>query len=269
MFRHGEKAFDHLLILPSRLKALGPSLTPAQLLDFMKNDGNIMLGLSAEVATPTSLISLLLELDISLPTDRSAVVVDHFNHDSASSAEAHDVLLVPPPKAIRPDVVNYFAGENPLALPHTVGQTLGSASALLAPILIAPSTAYPHSPKNDDGEAMEDIFATGSQLSLVSAMQARNSARFTVLGSAEMLEDQWFDASVRTAAGAESSTGNQKFASQLSGWAFKELGVLRVGQVQHYLNEPSSGNGTFLGSPELNPKIYRIKNDVVRHLPHP
>ena len=242
----------------------GPSLTPKLLLDFINAGGNVLLGLSADSSTPSSISSLLLELDISLSPDRSSVVVDHFNYDTASAVEKHDVLLVPRPGPLRPDVKNFLGGDGVLALPKTVGQSLGSASPLLVPILKAPATAYSHNPK-EEGESMEDPFATGSQLALISAMQARNSARFTVLGSLEMLENKWFDASVKGSNGKSTKTVNREFAKQLSAWTFKEVGVLKVGKISHYEVTDASKKGensTQVGF--QNPGIYRIKNDVVR-----
>lgn len=191
-------------------------------------------------------------------------MVDHFNYDANSAAEKHDVILVSPPKALRSDVTNYFAGEGVLAVPRAVGQTLANASPLLAPVLRAPSTAYSYNPK-DEAEIVEDPFATGEQLVLTSAMQARNSARFTVLGSVEMLQDRWFKADVKLN-GKQSKTANREFAKKLSGWTFKELGVLKVGRLQHSLDEGETKfgiNNTAIDIPEINPKIYRIKNDVV------
>ena len=239
-------------------------MTPNILLDFLKKDGNILLTLSADHPTPSAIISLLLELDIHLPSDRNALVVDHFNYDSAFAPEKHDVLLVSPPKSIRSDLRNYFAGEGTIAVPRAVGQTLGNFSPLLVPILRAPSTAYSYNPK-DEANAVEDPFAVGEQLSLVSAMQARNSARLTVLGSVEMLQNEWFNAKV-SSAGKRAKTANKEFAKKLSGWAFKELGVLKVGKFQHYLDEGNVkkvANGSSVSVSEQNPKIYRIKNDVV------
>lgn len=209
--------------------------------------------MAANATIPVALRSLLLELDIHLPNERDAVVVDHFNYDSTSASTAHDVLLLPQPGPLRADVKNYFGGSGVLAIPRAIGHTLGNASPLLSPILKAPSTAYSYSPSAD---ADTEPFATGSQLSLVSAMQARNSARFTVLSSAAMLEDTWFDASV-TLSGKRTPTANRDFATKLSAWTFKELGVLRVGALQHQLLE----NGAATGPP--NPKIYRITNDAV------
>lgn len=241
----------------------GPALTPKILLDYVNAGGNVLLGLSSDAGTPSAVSSLLLELDISLSPDKTSVVVDHFNYDTVSAAEKHDVLLVNRPGQLRADVVNFFGGEGILAVPKAVGQTLGNTSPLLAPILKAPITAYAYNPK-DDAETVEDPFATGSQLSLVSAVQARNSARFTILGSLEMLQDKWFDASVKATSGKSVKTVNQEFAKQLTEWTFKEVGVLKVSNIHHHevaaSNKPSA-NTTQVG--EYNPEIYRIKNDVV------
>jgi oligosaccharyltransferase complex subunit beta len=258
LFHLGLKAYDHVLLLPPKSKAYGPALTPNLLLDFLKANGNILLGLSANSPVPSGIVSLLLEVDIHLPTDKGSAVIDHFNYDESAS-EQHDILLVQPPKPIREDVKNFFgstgkANNHAIAVPHAVGQVLGASSQLLLPILKAPSTAYIANPKE---ESVEDLFASGSQISLVSAHQARNSARLTVLGSVETLQDTYFD---------ESKFGNKLFAEQVSAWTFKELGVLKVGRFQHWLNEGSKGgvNSTEVGLDDLNPTIYRVKNDVVR-----
>lgn len=233
-------------------------MTPKLLLEFVNKEGNILLALSGKSSTPSAISSLLLELDIQISPDRSSVVVDHFNYDILSAAEKHDVLLLPRPAPLRPDVKPFFSGEGVLALPRPVGQTLANASPLLAPILKAPATAYAYNPK-EDAITVEDSFATGSQLALVSTLQARNSARFTVLGSSESLEDKWFSASVKGPDDKKQvTTANRDFAKQLSAWTFKELGVLKVGTIEHYLSDK---DGNIEG--EVNPKIYRIKNDIV------
>ncbi|KAK5064653.1 hypothetical protein LTR84_000487 [Exophiala bonariae] len=262
LFRHGELAFEHVLLTPPKSKGYGPSLTPKLLLDYVNAGGNVLLGLSAESGTPSAISSLLLEFDITLPTDKNSVVVDHFNYDTASAGEKHDVLLVSRSNPSRADVVNFFGGSGLLALPQTVGQTLGNTSPLVAPILKAPVTAYACNPK-DDAESVEDVFATGSQLSLISALQARNSARFVVLGSLESLQDKWFDASVKTPDGKSVKTVNREFAQQLTEWTFKEVGVLKVIDINHYQITPATKanqNATQIG--DSNPEIYRIKNDV-------
>ncbi|KAI5861062.1 Dolichyl-diphosphooligosaccharide-protein glycosyltransferase 48kDa subunit [Durotheca rogersii] len=258
VFHLGERSYDHILFLPTKSKGLGPNLTPKILLDFINANGNILLALSAAQPAPTTIVSLLLELDIHLPPDRQGLVVDHFNYDISSSPEKHDVLLLPPPGPLRPDIKDFFAPTSTdgefIAFPNGMGQALGPG-ALLSPILRAPSTSYSYNPK-EQAEVIDDLFASGAQLSLVSTLQARNSARFTVLGSADMLSDKWFDAKVKKV-GEKKAAGtlNREFSKQVSGWTFKETGVLRVNWIEHHLNEPGASNAS-------NPKIYRIKNDV-------
>ncbi|MCJ1277352.1 oligosaccharyl transferase glycoprotein complex, beta subunit [Puttea exsequens] len=264
LFQHGEKAFDHVLLLPPKSKGLGPALTPKLLLQFINQNGNIMLTLSANSPTPSSISSFLLELDIHLPPDRDSVVVDHFNYDSLSSPEQHDVLILPRSTSLRPDSRKYFGGDGLVALPNGVAQELGNRSPLLASILRAKSTAYSYNPK-DEIEIVEDPFAVGEQIALVSSMQARNSARFTVIGSVEALEDRWFDAKVRPLGGKDTNTINREFLKQISAWTFKEVGVLNVGKVEHHLSsrsEGAAGNDSMTQLGYLNPTIYRIKNDV-------
>jgi oligosaccharyltransferase complex subunit beta len=228
----------------------------------LKKEGNILVALSSEAVTPTAVQAALLELDISIPADKGAVVVDHFNYDSTSASEAHDVLLLDLPRALRSSVKNYFGGDGYVAVPRAVGQVLGNESPLLSPVLRAPSTAYSYSPK-DEAESVEDPFAVGQQLNLISTMQALNAARLTVVGSAELLQNKWFSESAKLN-GKAVKTANREFAHKLSAWAFKETGVLKVGKMVHYQDEGNSKKlNTSTAIPENNPTIYRVKTDVV------
>lgn len=135
----------------------------------------------------------------------------------------------------------------------------------MVPILRAKNTAYSHNPK-DEIESVEDPFTVGRQISLVSAFQARNSARFTIFGSSEALENQWFNANIKGSDGKQYNPSNRLFAKQVTAWTFKETGVLHVGRVEHHLsstNGESLQNNTIALLEEQIPKIYRIKNDVV------
>ena len=231
----------------------------------MKQEGNILLTLSGTSAIPVTVSSLLLELDIHLPPDRNSLVVDHFNYDTISSAEQHDVLLLPQPSSSKSGIRTFFSGKGVIAFPRSVAQELGNTSPLLNKVLGASSSAYCYNPK-DEAESVEDPFAVGEQISLVSTIQARNSARLTVIGSVEALEDKWFGAKVKSVAGKDQKTANQEFAKQITAWTFKEVGVLQIGRVEHHLSSIEGAPGanssiTQLGF--LNPSIYRIKNDVV------
>jgi oligosaccharyltransferase complex subunit beta len=230
------------------------------LVQFVNAKGNLLVALSSETTVSSSIVTLLAELDIALPTERTGLVVDHFNYDANSASEKHDVLVLAPPAQIRPGLKTYFSPEGStadvIAFPHGVGHILGG-SPLLTPILRSPRTAYSYNVK-DQADAVDpaDLFAAGEQLALVSAVQAHNSARVVVLGSIEAFSNKWFDAKVKRTGGKESKTWNREFAKRISGWAFHEIGVLRVNSIEHFLNEPGVAN-------ETNPEIYRVKNIVV------
>lgn len=182
-----------------------------------------------------------------------------------SAPEKHDVLLLPHPTPPRPDLKTFFGGQGTIAFPGSVPQQLGNETPHLVPILRAKNTAYSYNPK-DESETVEDPFTVGGQVSLVSAFQARNSARFTVFGSLEALENQWFNAKIKGPDGKQCNPSNKVFAKQVTAWTFKETGVLHVGRVEHHLssiNGDSLQNNSFARLEDQNPKIYRIKNDVV------
>lgn len=185
-------------------------------------------------------------------------MVDHFNYDVSSAADQHDVLLLPAPSAYRDDTKNYFAGgkNDLIALPHTLGHILGNG-AQLTPVLKAPRTAYIYNQK-EQSEVVDEVFAAGEQLSLVSVFQARNSARFTVVGSAELFQDKWIDAKVKRTSDKEAlKTWNLMFARRISGWTFQEIGYLRVNSVEHRVAE----EGPLANI--SNPSSYRVSQNAV------
>lgn len=223
-----------------------------------------MVALSSTSSVPTALNAALLELDIHIPSERTGLVVDHFNYDVSSAADHHDVVLVPAPGQYKPGTKNYFAGgkNDLIALPHTLGHTLGSG-AQLTPVLKAPRTAYIYNQK-EQSEVVDEVFAAGEQLALVSAFQARNSARFTVVGSAELFQDKWMDAKVQRPSDKEAvKAWNEVFAKRVSGWTFQEIGYLRVNSIEHHVSE----EGPLANI--SNPSMYRVSQNAVRSIGSP
>ncbi|PHH73358.1 hypothetical protein CDD80_3862 [Ophiocordyceps camponoti-rufipedis] len=239
--------------LAASTSRLGPNMTPKMLVEFVKAGGNMMVALSSTTPAPSSLVSMLAEFEVTLPVERTGLVVDHFNYDTLSAAQKHDVLVLDAPSKAPVGVTDLFVMPGTvLAFPRTSGHLLGQ-SPLLTPLVRAPFTAYSYNPKEQaEGIDPDDFFGAGQQLSLVTAIQARNSARIVVVGSAEMLQDQWIEAKVAHVDKTPVKAGNREFAKKLTGWAFQEIGVLRVNSIEHHLK----------GSKEMNPGIYRIKNDV-------
>jgi oligosaccharyltransferase complex subunit beta len=107
----------------------------------------VLLALSGESAVPAAISSLLLELDVTLPQDRTSFVVDHFNYDTNSASEKHDVLLLPSSGFARKNVKNYFSVDGLVALPRAVGQVLGNTSPHLSPVSALPRLRTPTTPR--------------------------------------------------------------------------------------------------------------------------
>lgn len=218
-----------------------------------------MVALSSSTSVPTALNNLLNELDIHVPAERTGLVVDHFNYDVLSAADHHDIVLLQSPGQYKAGTKNYFGSgseKDLIAFPHGIGHVLGNGPQL-TPILKAPRTAYIYNPK-EQSEAVDEVFAAGEQLNLISAHQGRNSARFTLVGAAELFQDKWFDAKVKRPGDKEAvKAWNQGFSRRISGWAFHEIGHLRVNEVEHHLAEEGPGANV------SNPGIYRINQNVV------
>ncbi|KAI5793086.1 Dolichyl-diphosphooligosaccharide--protein glycosyltransferase subunit WBP1 [Geopyxis carbonaria] len=251
LFIHGERAYDHVLLFPPKSKGYGPALTPQLLTQFIEKEGNILL-LTSPSGTPEQARELARELDIELPP-RDYSAVDHFNYDSISSPEKHDIILVNRPAQSK-GKQNYFSGksDDEVIAFRGAGHILGNRP-LLFPILSGSRTAYTYDTKEDFAYA-EDAWTTGTQMHYVTGMQARNNARFTVSGSTEMFSDEYFGMEVSKRNGKKVITANRKFAKEITQWTFKETGVLKVVGIKHYLTNQTNA--------EINPSIYRVKNDV-------
>ena len=230
-------------------------MTPQKLVDFTNKDGNILL-LTAPSATPEQARELARELDIDLPP-RDFVAVDHFNADTlAEENSKHDLILIPRP-ARSDKSQNYFSPKgfknDAFIAFRGAGHSLGNRP-LLFPILSASRTAYTYDTKEEFGYA-EDPSSAGTQMHYVTGLQARNNARVTVAGSVDMFSDEFFGMEVKPAGGEVQGTANRAFAREISQWTFKEIGIVKVVEVRHYLANRTDA--------EVNPHMYRVKNDVV------
>jgi oligosaccharyltransferase complex subunit beta len=227
-------------------------LTPRKLVEFTNKDGNVLL-LTSRSETPEQARELARELDIDIPP-RDYISVDHFNYDTLSDPEKHDLILVTRPSRSTA-TQNYFSGKNSdeVIAFRGVGHTLGNRP-LLFPILKGSRTAYAYDTKEDFAYA-EDPWTAGNQLHYVTAFQARNNARITVSGSTEMFSNEFFDLKVKAANGKKTATANRAFAKEITQWTFKEVGVVKVVAIRHRLANETDA--------QINPQIYRIKNDIV------
>ncbi|KAF8545490.1 Dolichyl-diphosphooligosaccharide--protein glycosyltransferase subunit WBP1 [Trichophaea hybrida] len=240
LFIHGERAYDHVILFPPKAKGYGPALTPQLLVEFINKDGNILL-LTSPSGTTEQARELAREIDIELPP-RDFLAVDHFNFDTLSASEKHDITK------------NYFSGngKDGVIAFRGAGHVLGNRP-LLFPVLTASRMAYTYDTK-EESTYVEEPWAVGTQMYYVTALQARNNARLTVSGSMDMFSDEFFDLEVKPTNGKKTKTANQAFAKEITQWTFNEIGVVKVKAVRHYLTNETDA--------KINPSVYRIKNDI-------
>ncbi|RPA82059.1 Dolichyl-diphosphooligosaccharide-protein glycosyltransferase 48kDa subunit [Ascobolus immersus RN42] len=246
LFQRGERIYDHAILLPPSSKAYGPNLTPQTLVKFINSSGNILLLINPS-SVPETTRDFAREMDIFLPP-KDYAITDHYIFDRSSARENHDTLIVRSPQG-SPDQKSYFSTTFPVIWKGT-GFTIGN-SPLVNPILKGARGSYVYDTK-EDAVYTDDPWAVGAQINLVAAVQARNNARLTVVGSDVVFTDEFFDKEVTAADGYGLRSGNREFARKLVSWTFQETGVLRVDKIEH-------GR---VGFSERNEGIYRVKNDL-------
>ncbi|KAJ6257536.1 hypothetical protein Dda_7321 [Drechslerella dactyloides] len=249
LFQHEERAYDNIVIFPTKLKGLGPNLQSSSFLNHATAGGNLLILLpsSSEGNIPSAITELAGQVDVFIPP-KGFSVVDHFD----TADEEHTTLLVDLP-TFPDNTKNYFAsGDDPSAkiLYKGAGLAIGN-SPLVQPILTAPRLAYSYDAKEASSYADdESVFSAGQQLALVAGVQTRNSARITFVSGGDIFADASFTKVAKT----NKMTANRAFAKDVTAWTFKETGVLNVDVVEHW--------GVEFGPNIINGDVYRIKSDV-------
>ncbi|KAK9458745.1 Dolichyl-diphosphooligosaccharide--protein glycosyltransferase subunit WBP1 [Lipomyces oligophaga] len=241
-FEFGERVYDHIIItLPSSQKSLGPAFNSKPLLDFVEAGGNIMVLLNPSQHALAVVRELGQQLDILLPS-RDLTLVDHFNYDPKLSPVSHDAIILDPSTSlVAPYVASIEASAGKIIYPKGSAISLGN-NILVFPVLRASETAYLYSP-SEEPLLSEMPYVTGTQAFLTVGFQARNNGRILFVGSSALFSNEAFE---------NLETSNRDLAVQLSKWVFQEKSVIKLTSVTHNL----------VNSTELNPSIYRVKEEV-------
>ena len=160
----------------------------------------------------------------------------------------------------------FLSLDNQSILYRGIGHKIDLKNVLGFRILSAnPTTYYASSTTNDIGKSGVDI-------SLISAIQARNNARLLFTGSLDLFSNEFFSINIQN-----SLNGNDLFTKELSKWVFGESSVLRFRDVRHnkvdgtppdvILHEKDRPDlpTTLYPDPEItrNSLVYRIKDEIV------
>lgn len=247
--KYGEYLYENLIVFAPSVEEFGGTIDVNSIADFIDNGkGNVLVAASSEVGDV--LRDLGREVGLELD-ERDTSVIDHLNYDARDRGD-HTLLVVDTKNVIDADLIVGAKKTTPY-LYQGLGMTADLENPLILEVMSGYTTSYSYFTADDVSEYPH---AVGTSTLLIAGLQARNNARVVFSGSINFFSNEFFAVPVqKTIAGAKvfETSGNQALANSLSKWVFKEVGVLRVGQVSHFLQ----GEGQ-----KDTPAAYTIEEDV-------
>ncbi|KAG0750532.1 hypothetical protein G6F62_010155 [Rhizopus arrhizus] len=236
LYYFGEQIYSHIIHFATKSSNLGTHqhLNNIQLVNFVKKGGNMLIAVTPEPSD--SIRALASEFNIELESEK---VFDH------SQFIEKDQSLIATSNIVGPaSIVDKKQLKAPVLFSGT-GLTVGD-SPLSTAILNAESSAF----TADEYQPRAD---TSHPVSLVGALQARNSARVTFVGSLDMFSNKLMSSAANLHSGqSNDKSGNEEFVKQLTQWTFQEKGVLKmIGYNHHKENETEQLDW------------YRVKDEIV------
>lgn len=244
--RYGQYLYDGLILFAPSADRFGGNIDSAAIVDFV--DAGHDLIIAADNSASERIREIATECGVDFDDDQAAMVVDHTSY--AVSDTEGDHTLIASDDFIHSEVL---LGSKKIEAPilfQGIGHSLNPANSLVLKVLSASSAAYSANPKT---KLSSPPSLTGSAISLVSVVQARNNARVLISGSLSMFSNRFFRSGVQKAGSSikHAKSGNEQFLTELSKWVFHERGHLKAVNVRHHkvgeANEPS---------------MYRINDDL-------
>ncbi|XP_010558104.1 PREDICTED: dolichyl-diphosphooligosaccharide--protein glycosyltransferase 48 kDa subunit [Tarenaya hassleriana] len=244
--RYGQYLYDGLIIFAPSTDRFGGSLDSKSIADFVDSGRDLIL--AADVSASDLIRSIATECGVDFDEDASAMVIDHSSY--AVSDIDGDHTLIAADDFVKSDVI---LGKTKIEAPvlfRGIAHSLNPANNLVLKVLSASPSAYSANPSSKLSSPPQ---LTGSAISFVSVMQARNNARVMVSGSLQLFSNRFFRSEVQKAGSPNKygKSGNEQFATELSKWVFHERGHLKAGNLVHH----KAGERD-------EPGMYRIKDDL-------
>ena len=244
--KYGEFLYDNLIIFAPSVEEFGGSVDVKAITNFIDNGGNVLVAASSEIGDVLRDLALEVGLD---PDERGSAVIDHLNYDVGDHGD-HTLLVVDRANTISSSLIVGSSSPKP-TLYQGLGLLADVDNPLVLEIMTGYTTSYSYNPSYD---ITDYPHAVGRSTLLIAGMQARNNARIVFSGSIRFFSNELFAsraAKARPGSEEYQQSGNRDLATALSKWVFREVGVLRVGKVEHHLQGESQA-----------PEAYAIYDDV-------
>ncbi|KAG8100320.1 hypothetical protein GUJ93_ZPchr0013g36859 [Zizania palustris] len=246
LHRYGQYLYDGLVLFAPSTPRFGGSLDRNAVLEFI-DAGHDMI-LAADSSASDLIRGIAAECGVDFDEDPEAMVIDHINY-AVTHAEG-DHTLIAGDDLIKSDVI---LGKEKIEAPVSfrgIGHSVNPSNSLVLKVLTASPSAYSANPK---AKLTSPPSLTGSAISLVSVMQARNNARVLVSGSLDLFSNRFLKSGIEKAGSKMryEKAGNEQFVTETSKWVFHERGHLKAVNVKH--NKVGETN---------EPGMYRINDDL-------
>ena len=252
--RYGEYYFSNLILLCPTAEDFGEYISPSTISSFIDSGRHVLVVLNENVTEPHR--EILNDIGIEIE-EEFKMVIDHFHYDDQLDHGEHTVVtsskLTQARSIIHPSISRPVSPVLFRGIGHSF---IDPSSPLNVPILTAESTSY----SGLVGEQVTDISqAVGEDVLLVSGVQTLNNARVAVIGSVELMGNEYMKAASDDSKDSKKDnkdgklSGNGVLVEQVSKWVFGDQGVLRARELKH---KQVSGN-------EHNPHGYRVLDQVV------
>ncbi|CAA2975503.1 dolichyl-diphosphooligosaccharide--protein glycosyltransferase 48 kDa subunit-like [Olea europaea var. sylvestris] len=244
--RYGQYLYDGLILFSPSTDRFGGSLDLEGVLDFVDSGHDLIL--AADVSASDLIRSVAAECGVDFDEDPSAMVIDHIGY--AVSQIEGDHTLIAADDFVQSDIILGNAKIEAPVLFKGTGHSLNPDNSLVLKVLSASSSAYSANPAS---KLSNPPSLTGSAISLVSVVQARNNARIIISGSLDLFGNRLFRSGVQKAGSSYKyeKSGNEQFVTELSKWVFHERGHLKAVNLKH-----NKVGGTD------EPSMYRINDDL-------
>ncbi|XP_078180759.1 dolichyl-diphosphooligosaccharide-protein glycosyltransferase 48kDa subunit family protein [Carex rostrata] len=244
--RYGQSLYDGLILFAPSVSRFGGSLDQNKVLEFVDAGHDLILAVDSSASD--LIRGIATDCGADFDEDSEAVVIDHLSY--AVSDTEGDHTLIASDNFIKSSVI---FGDKAIEAPilfRGIGHSVNPANTLVLKALTASPSAYSANPRS---KLSSPPPLTGSAISLVSLMQARNHARVLISGSLEMFSNRFLRSSVQKA-GSDNlyeKSGNEQFVTEVAKWVFHERGHLKAINVKHN----KVGETT-------EPGMYRVNDDL-------